>query len=166
MPVTWAASLKGIFHLTCPSHMVCNRYCLIASRWLFSAGVMLAFGLVFTTVDFTLVPGKEGWLFSLVETRWPLSLRDMIRSKDVSLQSLNHWKCSSLYDRGLPFSVEAYASPQADFGQSWSSWTSGHVSTVPTKSATANCCRSVCLHRQQGVAQVRQTQVSPSLWTG
>ena len=164
--VTLSASLKGIFCLTCPAHTVYTRFGFMASQWLFSVGVMLVFGLVFAVVDFALVPGKESWLFLLAETRWPLSPEDLICSKDVSLMSLNHWKCSSPYDRYLPFSVEASASPQADFGQNLSSWTSGHVSTAPADFATANCCQSVCLPCQQGVAQVGQTQVSLSLWTG
>ena len=160
----WSNTLKGIFMLTFDTHIVYISHGLMASRCVVAASVMLVFGLVFAPVIATLVPGKESWLCSLIKTRRLLSTEDLICPEDVSLWSLNLWECPSCVYKELPPSVEASVPPQAGIWKDLSSWTSGHVSSVPTIFVTVNCRHSIHLLHANGVAHDGQTWVSPSPW--
>ena len=119
------------------------------SRLFVAAGVMLVFGPTFAMVALTLIPGKENWPFSPVETRWPLSSEGTTSSKDVSSWSLNLWGLLARSTPNCTSSVEAYASPQAEMEEILPSWTSGHMSAPLASQATTNS-------RQSGASCITQ----------
>ena len=84
--------LTGVPYFEIITNACSVRYGLMFSRWLAAAGVTLVLRPMFAPVAATLIPGKERWPFSRVETRRPLSSVGTTSSKDISSRSLNLWE--------------------------------------------------------------------------
>ena len=134
------------------------------SRLVVATGVMLVFGPMFAVVALTLIPGKENWPFSIVETRQPLSTVGATCSKDVSSQSLNLWETIKRSFLCLSLSVEATVSPQANKEEILPSWTSSHMSKLCCTTVTTNSHHLMHPVSLQRVAHAASTKVSLSLW--
>ena len=144
------------------THLV--RYSYMFSQWWVAAGVMLVFGLVFAPAATTLIPGKEGWPCSSVETRRPLSYEGLTCSDDVSPWSLNLWGLLCHFTCLTTLSAEASVPPQAFLEDNTPSWTSGLMSTVLFPLVMANSRCPACPSHTWRVAHDGPTGVSTSLW--
>ena len=155
----WIFAFKGIFTLLKLADTRFYSMGFMMIQCVFAGCVMLVFGPVFAPAVAAIIPGKEVLPYSPVETRWPLSPEATTCSEDVSLWSLNLWKCPFGFYYRSPSSVEAFGSPQATGKQSSASCTSGSLSTSFPQLARTNFQLSVHLPSHIGVAHATQTQV-------